>query len=84
MAAICVIYCQDSIYRLSAIISSMFVVLALQQAFMPKMPEKKERPTETGIDIDLMERVRRLREDMAASELNDAPNGQKTESLAAK
>lgn len=84
MAAICVIYCQDSIYRLSAIISSMFVVIALQQAFMPKMPEKKEKPIETGIDRDLLERVRRLREDMAASELEDAPPEKGTESLPQK
>lgn len=84
MAAICVIYCQDSIYRLSAIISSMFVVIALQQAFMPKMPEKKERIDETGIDLDLLDRVRRLREDMATAELKDAPPDKKTESLPQK
>lgn len=76
MAIICVIYCQDSIYRLSAIISSVFIVIALQQMFMPKMPEKLDKPIETDIDIDLMDRVRQLRDDMAASELKEQANNE--------
>lgn len=69
MAIICVLYCQDSLYRLNAIISGIFIIIALQQLFMPKMQPKRQVVEETGIDIDLMERVRRLKEDMAASEL---------------
>lgn len=69
MAIISVLYCQDSLYRLNAIISSMFIVIALQQVFMPKLKAKNEVPVETNIDIDLLERVRRLREDMVVSEL---------------
>lgn len=72
MAIICVLYCQDSLYRLNAIISGVFIIIALQQLFMPKMMPKRQLVEETGIDIDLMERVRRLKEDMAASELKCA------------
>lgn len=74
MAIICVIYGQDSIYRLNAIISSMFVIIALQQVFMPKIRVKNEVKKENSIDIDLMERVRRLREDMVAASELKAPD----------
>lgn len=76
MAIICVLYCQDSLYRLNAIISGIFVIIALQQLFMPKMLAKRQVVQETGIDIDLMERVRRLKDDMAAFEVKPPPAGE--------
>lgn len=73
MAIIAVLYCQDSLYRLNAIISSMFIIIALQQLFMPKLLVKNEPKEENVIDIDLLERVRRLRDDMTTSELKAPP-----------
>lgn len=84
MAIIAVLYCQDSLYRLNAIISSMFIIIGLQQLFMPKLLVKNEPKDENVIDTDLLERVRRLREDMTSSGLklpspddqpNSAPDG---------
>lgn len=83
MAIICVLYCQDSLYRLNAIISGMFIIIALQQLFMPKMQEKRKQIEETFIDADLMERVRRLKEDMVTSyEPEPPPTFEKTASVA--
>lgn len=73
MAIIAVLYCQDSLYRLNAIISSMFIIIALQQLFMPKLLVKNEPKEENPIDTDLLDKVRRLREDMSTSELKAAP-----------
>ncbi|XP_055304147.1 GPI inositol-deacylase isoform X2 [Sitodiplosis mosellana] len=73
MAIIAVLYCQDSLYRLNAIISSMFIIIALQQLFMPKLLAKNEPKEENVIDADLLDRVRRLREDMSTSELKAPP-----------
>lgn len=73
MAIIAVLYCQDSLYRLNAIISSMFIIIALQQLFMPKLLVKNEPKEENVIDTDLLERVRRLREDMTTAELKAPP-----------
>lgn len=50
MAIIAVLYCQDSLYRLNAIISSMFIIIALQQLFMPKLLVKNEPKEENIID----------------------------------
>lgn len=79
MAIIAVLYCQDSLYRLNAIISSMFIIIGLQQLFMPKLLVKNEPKDENVIDTDLLERVRRLREDMTSTDLklppaSDQPN----------
>lgn len=71
MAIIAVLYCQDSLYRLNAIISSMFIIIGLQQLFMPKLLVKNEPKEENVIDTDLLERVRRLREDMSTLELKN-------------
>lgn len=73
MAIIAVLYCQDSLYRLNAIISSMFIIIALQQLFMPKLLAKNEPKVENVIDTDLLDRVRRLREDMSTAELKSPP-----------
>lgn len=73
MAIIAVIYCQDSLYRLNAIISSMLIIMALQQLFMPKLLVKNEPKEENVIDTDLLDRVRRLREDMTEIELKGPP-----------
>lgn len=73
MAIIAVIYCQDSLYRLNAIISSMFIIMALQQLFMPKLLVKNEPKEVNVIDTDLLDRVRRLREDMTEIELKGPP-----------
>lgn len=79
MAIIAVLYCQDSLYRLNAIISSMFIIIGLQQLFMPKLLVKNEPKDENVIDTDLLERVRRLREDMTSSELKlPSPDDQPT------
>lgn len=73
MAIIAVIYCQDSVYRLNAIISSMLIIIALQQLFMPKLLVKNEPKEVNVIDTDLLDRVRRLREDMTELELKAPP-----------
>ncbi|XP_031625609.1 GPI inositol-deacylase [Contarinia nasturtii] len=83
MAIIAVLYCQDSLYRLNAIISSMFIIIALQQLFMPKLLVKNEPKDENVIDVDLLERVRRLREDMSTSELKAPPLNKEPSSLPA-
>ena len=70
LALLSVIYGQDSLYRLNAIIASVFVVIALQQLLMPKVMEKKEKVQETQADRDVLEKIRKLREDMIASELD--------------
>lgn len=51
----------------------MFMIFALQQLFMPKLLVKNEPRVENGIDTDLMDRVRRLREDMVAAEVKAPP-----------
>lgn len=83
MAIIAVLYCQDSLYRLNAIISSMLIILALQQLFMPKLLVKNEPKEENVIDTDLLERVRRLREDMSTAELKAPPTHHKPSSIPA-
>jgi hypothetical protein len=42
-AVLCVLYCQNSIYRLNYIISAIFVAVTLQQLAAPKV-----RPREAG------------------------------------
>lgn len=69
MAMISVLYAQDSLYRLNAIITSVFVIISLQQAFMPKLLIKNTPKEENVIDTDLLDRVRRLREDMSTTGL---------------
>lgn len=66
---ISVLYAQDSLYRLNAIITSVFVIISLQQAFMPKLLIKNTPKDENVIDTDLLDRVRRLREDMSTKGL---------------
>lgn len=66
---IAVLYAQDSLYRLNAVITSMFIIVALQQAFMPKLLIKNTPKAENVIDTDLLDRVRRLREDMTTTGL---------------
>lgn len=81
MAIICVIYCQDSLYRLNAIIASIFVIIALQQFFMPKMLVKNEPKEENVIDTDLLDRVRRLREDMTTADIHAPPESEDPKSI---
>lgn len=71
MAIVCVLYCQDSFYRLNATITSIFIVIAAQQLFMPKIKKRGEL-TDNMADTELMDRVRRLKEDMIASEMEKA------------
>lgn len=47
--------------------------MALQQLFMPKLLVKNAPKEESVIDIDLLDRVRRLREDMNEIELKAPP-----------
>lgn len=84
MAIIAVLYCQDSLYRLNAIISSMFIILGLQQLFMPKLLVKNEPKEVNVIDIDLLDRVRRLREDMTTTELEAPPLAEEPDSISAE
>lgn len=51
----------------------MFIIIGLQQLFMPKLLVKNETKDENVIDTDLLERVRRLREDMTTLELKTPP-----------
>lgn len=81
MAIICVLYCQDSLYRLNAIIASIFVIIALQQFFMPKMLVKNEPKEENVIDTDLLDRVRRLREDMTTADIHAPPENKDPQSI---
>lgn len=71
MAVVCVLYCQDSFYRLNATISAIFIVVACQQAFMPTI-KKRGEIIDNPVDVDLMDRVRKLKEDMVASEMEKA------------
>lgn len=84
MAIICVLYCQDSLYRLNAIIASIFVIIALQQFFMPKMLVKNEPKEENVIDTDLLDRVRRLREDMTTTDIHAPPENEDPQSISNK
>lgn len=84
MAIIAVIYCQDSLYRLNAIISSMFIIMALQQLFMPKLLVKNEPKEVNVIDTDLLDRVRRLRDDMTEIELKGPPPDDKPAGISAE
>lgn len=81
MAIICVLYCQDSLYRLNAIIASIFVIIALQQFFMPKKLVKNEPKVENAIDTDLLDRVRRLREDMTNADIHAPPDNHDPRSI---
>lgn len=83
MAIIAVLYCQDSLYRLNAIISSMLIIIALQQLFMPKLLVKNEPKEESVIDTDLLERIRRLREDMTTTRLKAPPPKEQSSSIPA-
>lgn len=83
MAIIAVLYCQDSLYRLNAMISSMFIIIALQQLFMPKLLAKNEPKEVNVIDTDLLDRVRRLREDMITTELKGSPSADQPSSIPA-
>lgn len=71
MAVICVLYCQESFYRLNATISAIFLVVGAQQLFMPKMKKRGDVQVNDA-DVELMDRVRRLKEDMVASEMEKA------------
>lgn len=68
MAVICVLYCQDSFYRLNATLTAILIVVAAQQLFMPNI-KKRGDIKDNAPDIDLMDRVRKLKEDMIASEI---------------
>lgn len=71
MAVICVLYCQDSFYRLNATLSAIFLVVGVQQLMMPSI-KKRGEVEQTEADVELMDRVRRLKEDMIASEMEKA------------
>lgn len=71
MAIVCVLYCQDSFYRLNATITSILIVVAAQQLLMPRIKKRGEL-TENVADTELLNRVRRLKEDMIASEMEKA------------
>lgn len=71
LAIICVLYCQDSFYRLNATISAIFLVVGVQQLLMPSI-KKAGEVRETEADMELMDRVRRLKEDMVASEIDNS------------
>lgn len=58
LAAICIIYCQDSVYRLNAVISTAFVFIALHQIFAPKI---KEANSEDDGDDELRDRIEKMK-----------------------
>lgn len=71
LAAGCVLYCQESVYRLNAVICTVFIIMALHQfltpfLLRPQSIEDIDKPTE-----NLVEKIEKLEK-----ELKNPPNTQ--------
>lgn len=64
-AAIAIIYCQDSIYRLNSVISIVFAIITLHQ-MLGKDDEPKE---ETPEELELRRKVQNIRERLIAESM---------------
>lgn len=60
LAVICVLYCQESIYRLNAVIPVMFMAVALHQLLMPTF-KPPAVATMTPEELELSEKVQKLK-----------------------
>lgn len=65
-AAITIIYCQDSVYRLNSIISVVFAIVTLHQICGTVEKPKEETPEE----LELRRKVQKIREDLF-NEMNE-------------
>ncbi|XP_055373238.1 GPI inositol-deacylase [Condylostylus longicornis] len=54
----CILYCQDSIYRLNYIIPAIFLLITIQQLFLPKKPEENQ---EEEADKELKNKIERMK-----------------------
>lgn len=61
LAAICVLYCQDSIYRLNSIISTVFMFVALHQIITPIIPVI---PSKSPEEVEMSNRIEKLKEEL--------------------
>lgn len=66
LAVICVLYCQESIYRLNAVIPVMFMVVAIHQLVMPKFTPSVA--TLTPDQIALSEKVQQFKKSLVDNE----------------
>lgn len=66
LAVICVLYCQESIYRLNGVIPVMFMAVALHQLLMPKF--KPSVVTMTPAQIELSEKVQKLKKSILGND----------------
>jgi len=58
LAVGCILYCQDSLYRLNYVIPGVFIIITLQQLFFPKKPEENQ---EEQSDKDLKNKIERMK-----------------------
>lgn len=49
-AVICVLYCQESIFRLNYVISGVFLIISLHQLLGPRQDSKKDETDEEATD----------------------------------
>lgn len=77
-AAVAIIYCQDSVYRLNAIISIVFAVITLHQICGKVDTPPEESPEE----LELRRKIQRIREGLFAETMQDGtetmPDGTET------
>lgn len=74
-AAIAIIYCQDSIYRLNSIISIVFAIITIHQVCGTVDKPKEETPEE----LELSRKIQRIREGLFADPMEDGMETMNTE-----
>lgn len=60
LSAGCILYCQESMYRLNAIICTVFIILSLHQILTPIVTITNEEIVTENLD----EKIERLREEL--------------------
>lgn len=66
-AALAIIYCQDSIYRLNSIISIVFAIITLHQMCGTVEKPKEESPEE----LELRRKIQKIREGLFTDTMED-------------
>lgn len=81
-AAVAILYCQDSVYRLSAVISTALATITLHQVCGSVKKTAHEPPEETPEEAELRSKVQKIREDLFAESMSEAnePTTESTES----
>lgn len=64
LAAGCILYCQESVYRLNAVICTVFIILALHQFITPIIMAKSPEDESTE---KLSEKIEKLEEEIKKS-----------------